>query len=101
MSSALSLLQSASSPNKPYHGFSKLQIGTYEIYHFRLVPNKLYNSKEKKSLKKVLLIELKEQVLFLPDYFAASIREDEKKVNELNTDGVRKFLCFGGARPNK
>lgn len=99
MSSALNLLKSVG--KKPYKGFSQLAVGNHHIHLFRLVPNRMYNSKDKTSLKKVLLVELESEVLFLPEYFTAAIGEDERKVEELNSDGVRKYLYFGGARPNK
>lgn len=101
MSSALSLLKSAGSNMKPYNGFAKLPEGAHKIYNFKLVPNKLYNAKDKKSLKKVIMIELKEEVLFLPEYFCAAIKQDESKIDELNNDGIAKYLYFGGRRGNK
>lgn len=100
MSGALQLLKNAGAGHKPYKGFSQLAVGNHQIFSFKLVPNKLY-SKDKKTTKKTLIVELNEEIIFLPDYFAASINEDERKVNELNTDGIRKYLYFGGARPNK
>lgn len=101
MSSALNLLKSAGKATKPYVGFSKLAHGSHEILCFKLVPNKLYNSQEKKSLKRAILVELHDQVLFLPEYFAIALNDDPKKIEELNTDGVKKYLYFGGSRPNK
>lgn len=46
-------------------------------------------------------MELKDQVFFLPEYFAYKFNDDDKKVAELNQDGKKKFMYFGGARPNK
>lgn len=94
-------LLAAASDRKPYLGFSNLAIGHHEVIKFRLVKNKLYNpTSEKPSSKLVLLVELKDQVLFLPQYFAMSINLDEKKVEELN-EGEKKFLFFGGKGANK
>ncbi|XP_031626920.1 uncharacterized protein LOC116343151 [Contarinia nasturtii] len=101
MAEALFLLQEACSETKAYNGFSKLPHGYHKIYKFKLANNKQFNPKEKKTAKKVLLVELKDEVLFLPEYFALAIKEDERKVFDLNNDGVEKFLFFGGARPNK
>lgn len=103
MSSALNLLQSigGNSDSKPYKGFTKLMHGNHEIYRFRLVKNKQYNAQAEKSLKRVLLVELKDEVLFLPAYFAEKFNDSDKLVEELNTDGIKKFLFFGGKRPNK
>lgn len=99
MSSALSLLKSCASDSKPYLGFTRLTHGNHEIVLFRLVKNKMYNPKVAGSLKRSLLVELKDQVLFLPGYFAEKL-QDDVKVEELNTDGVKKYLFFDGKRPN-
>lgn len=99
--SALNLLRSCGYQSKPYIGFAKLSHGNHEIKRFRFVTNKLYNPESVKSLKPILLVELADQVLFLPEYFAVNLNNDDKKVYELNSDGVKKFLYFGGARPNR
>lgn len=84
---------------KPYFGFTKLIPGYYEIVNFRLVKNKMYKAdSEKPMLKRTLLIELIDQVLFMPEYITRKFEDDESKVQELNTDGMRKFLHFGGKR---
>lgn len=99
--SALSILKSRGfKDSKPYRGFASLAIGNYPITKFRWVKNKNYNEKREGSLKRVLLVELEDQVLFLPEYFARGFDDDDKKVKELNTDGVKKFLHFGGKRSN-
>lgn len=98
-SPALSLLQSVGDI-KPYLGFAQLSIGNHEIIIFRLVNNKMYK-KGNNSLKKSLLVELKDQVLFLPQYFIQQFNgHEEDKVNEINNDGVKKYLFFGGQREN-
>lgn len=113
MSSALDLLtgikyvekpQSEASktfkPSKPYFGFSKLQIGNHEIFSFRFVKNKLYNKyPENPGSERSLMVELKDQVLFLPEYIGSQF--DEAKIVELNNDGVKKYMFFGGSRPNR
>lgn len=87
---------------KPYLGFSNLPKGFHEIQHFRLVKNNYYNPDcEKLSLKRVLLVELKDQVLFLPEYFAIKFNDDDNLVNALNNDGIKKFLFFNGKKPGK
>lgn len=93
--SAFAKLQSVNSA-KPYYGFTKLTIGYYEIKNFKLVKNKFG---QKGSNEKTLLIELDDQVLFLPRYFAENI--NEKDVISLNTDDETKYLHFGGQRENK
>lgn len=97
--SALGLLKAVA--KKPYLGFKSLKEGEYEILSFRLVKNKQFKGDDdKKKLKRVLLVELDNQVLFLPEYFATPFNDDDSKIEELNNDGVRKFLYFGGGRPN-
>lgn len=97
--SAFNLLRSCGAGDmKPYIGFSKLKHGHHRIVHFKLVKNKMYNANNTNALKRVLLVELKDQVLFLPEYFARPFNDDEAKVNELNTDGVPKILYFGGKK---
>lgn len=102
MSSAFSLLSGFNS-SKPYNGFKNLKLGYYKIESFRLVKNKMYNENNeahaKNKLKRVLLVELKDQVLFLPEYFAVPLNDDDAKVDELNNDGIQKYLFFGGIRP--
>lgn len=85
---------------KPYHGFSKLQVGNHEIFSFRFVKNKLYNKyPENPGLERSLLIELKDQVLFLPEYIGSQF--DDAQIEELNNDGITKYMFFGGSRPNR
>lgn len=86
-----------SEERKPYYGFKQLREGHYEVVKFRLVKNKMYKANaEKPMLKRILLVELKDQVLFLPQYFAEKFNDDDSKVDELNNDGVKKFMYFGG-----
>lgn len=103
MSSALDLLQSSNNPLKPYKGFSQLEHGDHRIFSFRLVNNRHYKEVDGTgfNLKRVLLVELADQVLFLPEYFAAPFLDDEQKVAELNKDKKIKYLCFRGSRPNR
>lgn len=94
--SALNLLLSTNS--KPYKGFSKLEKGNYEIVKFRFVKNKMFKvDSEKPQSPYTLLVELADQVLFLPDYISKQF--DEKTIDELNTCGAKVFLCFGGQIP--
>lgn len=82
-------------PNKPYHGFSKLDIGFYRIECFRVVKNKF--GKKSEGSAKSILAELKNEVVFLPQYFWDKI--DEEDINELNlsiTAGEEIYLHFGG-----
>lgn len=79
-------------PNKPYLGFAKLANGFHKIFSFSLTKNK-FGKKGEKSI----LVELDDQVLFLPKHFNSKI--DGEDVKELNEDiGKNKniYLYFGG-----
>lgn len=58
---------------------------------------------DEKSLARILLVELKDQVLFLPEYFAYNFQggDADDKILAMNNDGVTKYLYFGGEGPNK
>lgn len=82
--------------NKPYLGFAKLRIGFHPITCFRVVKNK-YGKKSDGSNKSIL-IELKNEVLFLPQYFWRQLNEEN--IRELNSDiesgNEAIYLYFGG-----
>lgn len=81
-------------PNKPYHGFAKLAIGYHEIRCFRSVKNKFG---KKGTSGKSILVELADQILFLPQYFWQKLNEND--LQELNTsieEGEYIYLYFGG-----
>lgn len=93
--SALQKLQQVAE-TKPYNGFSKLPIGHHEIIGFRLIKNKFA---KKDECKKTILVELKDQIVFLPKHFSTNIEEVD--ITNLNSDGEMKYLFFGGRRENK
>lgn len=68
---------------KPYYGFANLAVGNYEIKKFRLVRNKFYNKKDPLTEKKALVVELEDQILFMPTYFAFKFIEDETLIDEI------------------
>lgn len=86
---------------KPYKGFTELEIGVYEIVRFRFIRNKFYDPDVANSPRKTLVAELHDQILFLPSYMAANFQNDEKLLESINNDGVKRFLHFGGQRDNK
>lgn len=102
MSSALKKLTSIGQYDKPYFGFSTLPHGYHEILNFRFMNNKNYkpdeNDEKKKSAKRILVVELKDQILFLPEYFALKLNDNDAELDEMNNDGEKKFLYFGGKR---
>lgn len=83
--------------DKPYRGFSKLAVGYHKILRFRAVKNKyLKSTPEKWSI----LIELENEVIYLPQYFADKLNDGD--INELNSNvdnkGECMYLFFGGQR---
>lgn len=79
-------------PNKAYLGFTKLSIGYHKIISFRSTKNK-FGKKGEKSI----LVELDDQVLFLPQHFNMKINEDD--IRELNSSIEKNnsvYLHFGG-----
>lgn len=91
---ALKKLQEVA-PNKPYLGFAKLSLGFHQIFNFRSVKNKF--GKKGEGSAKSIMVELDEQVLFLPQYFSQKINEED--MSELNA-GIEKnesvYIYFGG-----
>lgn len=90
-------------PAKPYNGFPKLALGYHEIVCFRLVDNKYKKTKGKNGKEtdnkknKCLLVELQDEVLFLPQYFSNKLNEED--ITELNSPGGETmYLYFGGRR---
>lgn len=82
--------------SKPYYGFADLQVGNYEIISFKFVQNKWYDSEKKNSLKRILMVELSDQVLFLPAIFAKNFNDDDAVLEAVNNDKIKRFLCYRG-----
>lgn len=87
--------------NKPYMGFAKLSEGFHSIQLFRIVKNKFPKKGESGTKNsKSILIELKNQVLFLPSYFWDIITEtDLEELNERIRNNGKVYLLFGGKDP--
>lgn len=86
-------------PNKPYNGFANLSIGFHSITCFRSVKNKF--GKKGDGSNKSILVELSNEVLFLPQYFRQKL--DETDLFELNASiesGEGIYLYFGGRQEN-
>lgn len=81
--------------DKPYHGLSNLSHGYHEIQAFRLVKSK-YTKINDDEYGKSILIELADQIIFLPQYFLDAI--GESGVEELNSSVETMYLFFGGKR---
>lgn len=94
---ALAKLQQVSfDDSKPYHGFAKLPIGYHKILCFRTVKNK-FTKKVNNESEKSILVELTNEVVFLPQYFANRLNnEDIAELNSIANDAV--YLYFGGRR---
>lgn len=81
--------------SKPYHGFCNLSIGYHSIKEFRFVKNK-YAKKHDGSTKSIL-VELANEVLFLPQHFNQKINQSElEELNSCIKKGEAIFLYFGG-----
>lgn len=103
MSNAISKIQMVGT-SKPYHGFSKLSKGYHEITRFRLVKSKYSKNSEsdESGSGKSILVELRREILFLPQYFMQNLTESD--IIELNSADEVQYLYFGGERntkPNK
>lgn len=82
-------------PNKPYHGFNKLSHGFHQIETFRVVKNKF--GKKNDGSNKSILIELSNEVLFLPQYFWGKLTEEDlKSLNSSIESGEHVYIYFGG-----
>lgn len=88
--SALQKLTSVN--NKPYNGFTKLSEGFHEIVCFRATKNKF--AKKGEGSSKSIIVELKDEIVFLPQYFGTKISESD--IKELNASKEKIFLYFGG-----
>lgn len=78
---------------KPYIGFPKLNPGYHSIQEFRAVKTK-FTPKGEKSI----LVELNDQILFLPQYFRKMLNDDDlAELNSSIKDSNEKvYLMFGG-----
>lgn len=82
---------------KPYIGFDKLNIGYYKIEKFRLVNNQYFDCRKPDSgPEKTLLVELEDQVLFMPSAISKLFAGKEEKIDELNKSDRQLFLFYGG-----
>lgn len=97
MSNAISKIQMVGT-NKPYHGFSKLSKGYHEITRFRLVKSK-YSKNSESDESRSILVELRREILFLPQYFMEDLTESD--IIELNSADEVQYLYFGGQRDTK
>lgn len=86
--------------SKPYKGFKYLPIGHHEIISFKFIRNRYFNQDDISSLRRTLMVELHDQLLFLPAYMALNFNDDDTLVTGLNTDGIKRYLYFGGSRPD-
>lgn len=81
---------------KPYHGFTKLILGYHEILCLRAIKTKINKSAPEKW---TILVELKNEILYLPQYFTENLTEsDIKELNSTTPTDEKLFLFFGGQR---
>lgn len=84
--------------SKPYFGFGSLEEGEHEIVTFRFARNRFYDSKTEGSLKRNLIAELEDQIVFLPAIIARNFDDNDDLLEEINNDGIKRFLRFGGRK---
>lgn len=68
-------------------------LGFHEILCFRKVKNKFA---AKDSSEKSIIVELPDQVIFLPKYFSQKIKDND--IKNLNSNGITTYSYFGGQR---
>lgn len=85
--------------SKPCTPFDKLDTGYYEVIKFKLVKNRFYRqNSENPGAEKSLIVELANQVLFLPSYISKNFAgPNEYRVAELNNSSEKIFLYYGGS----
>lgn len=81
--------------NKPYNGLTLLTEGYHQIICFRFVKSK-FTKKDGEEDGKSILVELEREVIFLPQYFNASLNEDD--IDALNKSSEKIYLYFGGRK---
>lgn len=87
-------------PNKPYHGFAKLNKGCHQIVNFKVVKNKFGKKADGSNMS--IMVELKDEVMFLPQYFRQKLTdEDLKELNESIEAKEKIYLYFGGQNEDK
>lgn len=88
--------------SKPYRGFTELPHGKYRIVRFKLVKNKFAKgdkgSEDSPRSSTAVMVELEDQVLFLPQHLARRFQENPGSMREINTSDITFYLYFGGMR---
>lgn len=89
--------------SKPYHGFKELSRGKHRILKFKLVRNKFAKEAASEgeattSSQWSIMVELEDQVLFLPQHLARKFNNSPDTVRQINESGITFYLYFGGKR---
>lgn len=88
--------------SKPYHGFRELARGKHRIVRFKLVRNKFAREESEASGSAVspmaIMVELENEVLFLPKHLARKFAGNPDSVREINECGITFYLYFAGKR---
>lgn len=80
---------------KQYLGFAKLTEGYHLIKAFRVVKNKF--GKKSEGSGHSIMVEINDQVLFLPQYFRTILSDaDVKELNSSIEENEKVYLFFGG-----
>lgn len=88
--------------SKPYHGFKELARGMHKIIRFKLVKNKFAKSEAEAggsaNPPASVIVELKNEVLFLPQHLARKFNNDPNIISQINESGITFYLYFAGKR---
>lgn len=88
--------------SKPYHGFKELAHGKHRIVRFKLVKNRFAKNEAEAdgttSSPWSVMVELEDEVLFLPQHLARKFSNNADTVREINECGITFYLYFGGKR---
>lgn len=88
--------------SKPYHGFTELARGRHRIVRFKLVRNKFAKDEPEPdgsmSSPISVMVELEDEVLFLPAHLARKFQNDPNIVRQINESGITFYLYFAGKR---
>lgn len=86
---------------KPYNGFKELPEGFHKIVCFRSVPNKYPTKEEDGKKSETILVELVDEVIFLPRHLCNRISSsDMGALNALIEENEALYLHFGGKHPD-
>lgn len=88
------------SASKPYLGFTQLSLGYHRVVNFRKVKNKFENLDGQSAM--TVVVELRDEILYLPKYFAEKLTDTNiAELNENIDQNKSVYLYFGGRGKKK